>query len=1287
MKIRHAIIMALLIGLGHAALAAPATLVQSVTYNSETITMRLTKATLRGANFELWAQNASGGYDVIVPVEERSYMGTVDEYPGAVSCGILLDSGEFRGAVYFDRGETWFTQGTGVFGSRALNYDTFSNFQIPTAPSVGAGQAGSTMIAFDVGIDADYDNYSVRGSGNISNTFEFLELGLSLTRAIYMRDTLLRPYLGRVIVRTSQSHDPANGLTGGTYLNAVRAEWNTNHTDADRDVVAGVTTWNVGGGLSFIGVIGTTSAYSVNDSYASGGFSVTWRHELGHNWGCSHYVGGSPEGTGLMGGNAPGRFSSCEVYVVLSHRDSKPVGILDDEGTYTATELPPYASMDIGEFTQTVTSSTTFDVLANDHDANGQAISLYSYYGASVRGGTVAQQGQNLVYTAPSGYAGTDHFLYTISDTSGKTATGVAVIDVMLPSTLYEAEDAVFSNYNLSTYNAGYTGTGYLVNNASGSSVEWAVNVATAGLYRLSFRHRSNPATAEISVNGQLINSAFAIPSSTSAYRYTGSQDAFLNAGNNTIRLAVPDYTQYLRLDHLRVTGSIQAPYITADAYVQGDSNSGSNYGGSSELWLKKDSNSSYDREVYLKAFYGDVADPISTATLRLIPTAVNGSSLNIRVRLLDDADDLWGENSITWSNRPTGVGAEVVVSGAGLTVGQPFDVDVTALLDQAQNINTIASFHIDVTSAASSDYVVFGSRENVSSNPELLIQSNSAPVWNTNPVVETGATEDAAYSSTLADDATDADSDPLTFSRVAGPAWLSVVANGTLSGTPGNADVGLNSWIMQVADGITAPVATTLKITVVAAPVNQAPAFTVDPFSKVNADEDVAYSASIAGDASDLESDSMTFSKVSGPSWLSVASDGTLSGTPGAGDVGLNAFMVQVDATGGSDTATLNITVVQGGFGVYEAEDAVLVNDTVSTFSTGYTGSGYVVMTAAGSYIEWMVNLPTAALSDLSFRHWTESANTMTLTVNGLVVDSNYTLSGTGAAWALSNVASVSLNAGSNTIRLTRDSGPNSVRVDHLLVAAMPANQAPAFTADPFSKANADEDVAYSASIAGDASDPESNSMTFSKVSGPAWLSVASDGTLSGTPSAGDVGANAFTVQVDATGGSDTTTLNITVDAATPSWTELTFDDFESGWGNWVDGGTDARIATEFALGSQCFAIQDNSSTSEVKLSNSLDLTGYSELKIEFSYVVQSFEDAEDFWVRLSSDGGSSWTTIKAYVNDVDFVDNGTRYNPVLTIDSGSYTFSDNVKIMFECDASGNRDDVFIDNVRISGQ
>jgi hypothetical protein len=57
---------------------------------------------------------------------------------------------------------------------------------------------------------------------------------------------------------------------------------------------------------------------------------------------------------------------------------------------------------------------------------------------------------------------------------------------------------------------------------------------------------------------------------------------------------------------------------------------------------------------------------------------------------------------------------------------------------------------------------------------------------------------------------------------------------------------------------------------------------------------------------------DTLTYSKLSGPVWLSVVTNGTLSGTPGAADVGTNVFTVKVtDAAAAFDTATLNIVVL----------------------------------------------------------------------------------------------------------------------------------------------------------------------------------------------------------------------------------------------------------------------------------------------------------------------------------------------------------------------------------------
>ena len=69
---------------------APATLMQTVTYQSETITLQMTMETLRGSYFEVLVQNGTGAYDTYTPGEVRTYLGYVDEYPGALVAGILL---------------------------------------------------------------------------------------------------------------------------------------------------------------------------------------------------------------------------------------------------------------------------------------------------------------------------------------------------------------------------------------------------------------------------------------------------------------------------------------------------------------------------------------------------------------------------------------------------------------------------------------------------------------------------------------------------------------------------------------------------------------------------------------------------------------------------------------------------------------------------------------------------------------------------------------------------------------------------------------------------------------------------------------------------------------------------------------------------------------------------------------------------------------------------------------------------------------------------------------------
>jgi hypothetical protein len=100
----------------------------------------------------------------------------------------------------------------------------------------------------------------------------------------------------------------------------------------------------------------------------------------------------------------------------------------------------------------------------------------------------------------------------------------------------------------------------------------------------------------------------------------------------------------------------------------------------------------------------------------------------------------------------------------------------------------------------------------------------------------------------------------------------------------------------------------------------NLPPQFYTNFITLVSAAPGIAYSTNIAGMATNLNpGDTLTYSKASGPSWLNVAANGALTGTPNATDAGTNNFTARVtDVSGVSGFANIFINVtglLNGGF------------------------------------------------------------------------------------------------------------------------------------------------------------------------------------------------------------------------------------------------------------------------------------------------------------------------------------------------------------------------------------
>ena len=110
------------------------------------------------------------------------------------------------------------------------------------------------------------------------------------------------------------------------------------------------------------------------------------------------------------------------------------------------------------------------------------------------------------------------------------------------------------------------------------------------------------------------------------------------------------------------------------------------------------------------------------------------------------------------------------------------------------------------------------------------------------------------------------------------------------------------------------------------------------------------------------------------------------------------------------------------------------------------------------------------------------------------------------------------------------------TAQFDDVQVTRLPvANLPPVFTSPSYVLASATAGSAYTATLAGRATDPESGTLTFSALSGPAWLSLAANGALSGTPGAGDTGVGSMRVRVTDPGGlTSEATLSLRIQEST---------------------------------------------------------------------------------------------------------------------------------------------------------
>lgn len=339
--------------------------------------------------------------------------------------------------------------------------------------------------------------------------------------------------------------------------------------------------------------------------------------------------------------------------------------------------------------------------------------------------------------------------------------------------------------------------------------------------------------------------------------------------------------------------------------------------------------------------------------------------------------------------------------------------------------------------------------------------------------------TDAATYSPVVGDDFAESQRLELTVTPASG--WKFTGWSGELAGTS------TRPFLFPAKDSrVTATFARTS-----ATPPNSVPLFSADPIGKNAAPVNGVFSGTLSGNASDPNGQPLAFSKTSGPSWLGIAANGTLSGTPQLADLGLNRWTVQVSSSGGTDTAILLIDVTAPG----PNPPSMLSYSSPPVYTKGTAIANLSPSTSGGGVVRYAVTpkLPSGLIM-----------NSITGLISGTPLAPTpatpYTITATnpdGSTTASINITVIDIAPSA----LTYSSNPATYRIDQAITSNAPINSGGAV-------------VSYAVSPAL-----------------PAGLALSTTtGMISGTPTAISTSAN-YTITATNTGGSTTAQLNIAVE------------------------------------------------------------------------------------------------------------------------------------------------------------
>ena len=393
----------------------PENLELTFTVNDVEQTLLFEKHSVRSPNFQLLTFDARRlqQFESISPMPEvRTYRGTVRDNEYVTVTGVVDSKGIIHISAWGGDSRQW---GKTVDISHLINSDALGNAEFSTEelkldfvmpdpienqyylPQVGSEFHNNlSRVAFTF----RNTQFMNQAEGNLLNAVAQMEGHINELDYVWAQKTGLRWDIGKSVIEE-------NGAIEDATQTRPSATDGTTFSMTFQDPRNGGYCW---GGGDWLGCVAN---YTMNWGFT---------HEVGHNFGLGH--GEQTDNNNQIQqpsthmGNMQARKTTARLQTGSKFRPSAAL----------TNPMLPAAFKDY--LTVYKNQAGIVEPLANDFDANGEALSMYSFETTTLNGGSVLGENGVLTYTPPSDYVGVDQFSYVVSDGNYKT-TGPVQIQVV----------------------------------------------------------------------------------------------------------------------------------------------------------------------------------------------------------------------------------------------------------------------------------------------------------------------------------------------------------------------------------------------------------------------------------------------------------------------------------------------------------------------------------------------------------------------------------------------------------------------------------------------------------------------------------------------------------------------------------------------------------------------------------------------------------------------------------------------------------------------------------------